>query len=163
MPTTNKKGRRKLYRYKNAVVFATKRNTSEMLDVSRGYPGFRSYRHLLGWWEYRTERKAKAKAREIFLRHLEMMAIDIVDNGDVFLLPERETGVIYVGDPREVGVPVDPRFAPIEYDQKAADGIISLCNIFRASIGRGVYRLTLLQVWRQRIAHRRENHNMRYS
>ncbi len=154
--------RRKRYSYPDAELWVTKSNTSDVLSLKKGYPGFKSYRRLMGWYDFRSEREAKAKARAIFLRSCELIAEDMIDNGDVFLLPERETGVLFIGDPEAHGHEVEARHKLVEHELRSACGLVSLNRIFRRTIGCAAYRLTLLRPWLDRINDRIINHNMKY-
>lgn len=147
--------RTKAYHYEEKVVFTVKNSTSDILDIKRFQAPFKSWRQLFGRYDVATEREAKIRAKRIFIRCLQLIADDLIDREDIFLLPERESGVLLIGDPERMGIDVHDVQRNPEFEHRAVASLVVLNWLFRATIGGAMYRLSLLRPLKARIQENR--------
>lgn len=146
---------RKYYKYYGGGYYATVNTVSDLLDVKRNVPWFRSWRNLFGKYVIPSERAARAQAKMIFMRMTEMLAEDMIENGDTFVLPERQSGVIFIGDPETLGLRVPSSQKPPAFDFIPAMMMMPLAPIFRRTIGGAQYLVSMRKRFRWRITEKR--------
>lgn len=129
------------------------RNTSEdalslrygkMVRKHKVIPSFKAL------FDTRTEREGKQIAKDLLSRMCELLAKDLVEQHDIFILPKRETGYLRIGRIDQHEEPGRYRY-DIRTDGVTYGGLVILDELVHRVNGGKRYFFKLTQPWIRRI------------
>lgn len=108
-------------------IFITKRNLDDLMDLSESWKT-KYGRKLVSWKKFfgvTSEKKGKERAKRIMGRMFSLMANDLIEGHDCFILPRRQTGFFKIGDLSRYGQKDSHKNDPVT-GMKVHGGIIIL-------------------------------------
>lgn len=129
--------------------FVVRNTIDDALDLKR-FPHKRIINFAL-FFGKRTEREGRAIAKDMVDRMLKLMAYDLVEHNDAFVLPKQDTGLLKIADLKGRSDMERYRLDPIDEEDTRYGGILNFKNIFYRAIGGKRYFFKLTQPWVNRI------------
>lgn len=151
-----------LFRTAEGQMWIRRNTMDDALDLDR-FPNSKigSFRSLFGT---RSERDGKDIAKKLVHRMSALIAHDLVESNDVFVLPRRRTGYLVVTDLAKAGMDIEKyKMDPITGPSTIYGGLVRLDKFFQKTTGVRKYFFKLTEKWCERMRELRLTENRTWS